>query len=70
MKTWIAFTSALIDASMSAWWQRFREHISALRPASTIARTASNSPGEFAGNPASTVSTPRSSRTRAIRTLS
>ena len=74
MKVWIRGRSesliAFQAASMSALWVRARPQITGPSTVRAIASTASKSPGEVIGKPASITSTPRRASCWAISTFS
>ena len=74
MKVWIRGRSesliAFQAASMSALWVRARPQITGPSTLRAIASTASKSPGEVIGKPASITSTPRRASCWAISTFS
>ena len=69
-KTWIPLMPQPIAVSMSAFSARARPQTSARRPALEIKRTASCSPFEVIGKPASMTSTPSLSSACAISSFS
>ena len=74
MKVWMRARSASLiapqAASMSALWVRARPQITGPSTWRAIAWTASKSPGEVIGKPASMTSTPRRASCWAISTFS